>query len=219
MSDIERTPMPMDPVERFMVCVHSMAGLAGVSDIPEIQQYVDLLGEAVERHCFEQKHHFSPQKRVSVDRRRFIVIFKQRYLESYDLEYGKKLTAIEGKMINQGNRTLKDSGFDCDDYLKWVFEDFLLDNPKFAPPTIKQLCGTFCLHKFIVDNSDLKNERQSDARREKEALMLVNKGRALIRSSTDENFQENVKTALRKFKEDGIIKELRQRILAFEQST
>jgi hypothetical protein len=219
-KETDRVPIPEDNIERFMMLVWSMAGPCGVDQVPEVLHYVELLGQAVDRYSFEKKHKVSPQKKVSNDRAKFITIFKQRYMLAYDLEYGHRLTGVEGKLINQANRTLRDAGFECDEYLKWVFDSFLVDNPKFAPANMKQMCSNFVLHRFIVEHREVREERSKADKEKKDALSLIAKGRTLMRDAKaggDKEFEQRVKDILKKFKDKSImLPELRKSILGFE---
>lgn len=215
-KETEKVPIPEDNVERFMTLLWSMVGPCGIDQFPDILHYVEMLSQSIDRYSFEKTHSMSPQKKVHEERKKFIRIFKQRYVMAYDLEYGHKLTGIEGKLINQANKQLKDSGFDCDEYLRWVFDDYLVENPKFAPANMKQMCSTFFLHKFIVEHRGLKEERGVAEKEKKDVMALIGKGRELMRNAKengDSVTEEKVRQVLKDFKEKRImLSELRRAI-------
>lgn len=219
-EDIKRVPIPEDNVERFMTLILSMVEPCGIDQIPEIMHYVELLSQQVDYHVYSKKNKISPQKKVHEDRKRFIRIFKQRYRLAYDLEHSSRLTGADGKMINQANRFLIKEGFDCDEYLKWVFEEFLVDNPRFAPANIKQVCSNFVLHKFIVANDEVRKERYDDERRKKDLMALIGKGRAMARDAKDrgdEKFAERVTKVLKDFRDNNMVQEeFKKAIFALE---
>lgn len=199
MSRDKRNPVPEDNVDRFMGTVWSLVGPFGIDEVPEVYHYVELLGQAVERHAFERTHKMSPQKKVHADRSQFIAIFKQRYLQLTDLEYKRRITPVEGKMVHQVNKTLQKHGFESADYLKWLFEDYFLDEGReFVPPTLRQILADYFVHKFIVKNRELAVERRQVEVKRKDATDLANRARVLMRSegvsSEDKKrLQESVK--------------------------
>jgi len=210
-------PVPDDNAEKFMGMVYVMAEMCGIEDIPNVYQQVELLGESVARHVFEKNHKVSPQKKVHNDKKRFIVIFKARYVQIMSLEYTKTITPAEGKLINQTNRFLKNEGFSCDDYLQWLFEDFLVDNPHFRPPTMKSICAQFFLHSFIIANKDLKDNRKRQERNKKSGLDLISRGRVLLREGMPKEDDEMMRKTLKDYGEQRIIlTELRKVIEGFE---
>ena len=110
-EEVERAPIPEDRAERFMVIILAMVRDFGIDEIPEVHRQVEQLQEAVERHVWESRHRVSPQRRVHNERKRFISIFRARYLQLTDLEYRRKITPVDSKVINQVNRTLREEGF------------------------------------------------------------------------------------------------------------
>jgi hypothetical protein len=169
-----KKPVSENRIERFMGVVYVLASEFGIEEeSPEVYHYVQLLGEAVGRHVFEKNHKVSPQKKVHNDRKRFIAIFKTRYQQALDLEYTKAVTPQEGKLINQANKFLLKESFTPDDFLKWLFEEFLVENEKFMPPTIKSICSQFMLHSFIAANQELKESRKRQELAKKAAVDLI----------------------------------------------
>jgi len=204
-------PVPEDRAERFMGMVFVMAEMCGIEEYPEVYHYVELLSEAVGRHVFEKYHKVSPQKKVHNDRKRFITIFKTRYRQLMDLEYGKTLTPIEAKLINQTNRALAEAGFACDDYLAWLFEDFLVENPKFRPPTIKSICSQFFIHSFADANRELKDSKKRHELNKKEGLDLISRSRGLLRGGMEKEDDKNMREVLNKYgSRDIMLPELRK---------
>lgn len=198
-------PVPEDRVERFMGVVYVLAEEFGIEDVQEVYHYVELLGEAVARHIFEKYHKVSPQKKVHNDRKRFIAIFKRRYAELLDLEYTKKVTPVEMKLVNQANRMLFKDGFTTDEFLSWAFDDFLVENPKFQPPTMKSLCSQFVLHSFFAANRQLKDAKRRQELDRKAGMDLIQRARGLIRSGLEEDHEKKLKKALKNYGERDIM--------------
>jgi hypothetical protein len=217
-DDIERIPVPDNKVERFMFIIYSMVEDFGIDQVPEVLRQVEQLGESVDRYIWEERHKVSPSRRVHGDRKRFISIFKARYLQLTDLEYRRQVTPIDAKLVNQVNRTLRDAGHDAEEYLKWLFEEFLVENPKFCPPTMKQICSNFFIHKFLYENRKNSVVDKEEDDRQKEAHDLVARGRVLLRSGLSAENDEKVRERLKEYSEGRIIiHELRKFIEAVEQ--
>jgi len=213
-----KRPVPENAVERFMGMVWVMAEMCGVDDIPEVFHHVELLGESVTRHVFESTHKISPQKKVGVDRKRFIAIFKNRYQQTLDLEYTRAITPVEAKMINQVNKNLRVEGFSPDDYLAWVFDEFLVENPKFRPPNIKSMCSQHVTHTFFIANKEVKDAKKRQNLDKTAAMDLIKRARILLREEIDQSDKEIVTEGLKSYKEKRImLSELRKTIEGLEK--
>ena len=209
----EKHPVPEERVEHFMGIIWSMVEPFGIEEIPEVMDYIQLLSESVERHLFERRYKVSPQKKVNDDRKKYIAVFKQRYLQFSDLEYTRPVTPIDGKLIKQANKTLQDAGFTCEDYLKWTFEVFFEENPKFAPGTIKQTCSEHFLHKFLMEHKEEREQRQKEELAKKEGLALMNKARQLIREASDKETKEKIRELVKQYGDGSImLSEFRKRL-------
>jgi hypothetical protein len=181
-KDCSKSPVSEDRIERFFGLVANLAGVCEVEAEPEIYHYVELLGEAVARYSFQKTHKASPQKKVHDDRTKFIAIFKSRYRMEMDLEYSKKITPIEGKIINQINKLLMAEGFSCEDFLGWFFETFLVENPKFKPPTIKSICSQFIVHSFLAANREVSGLKKKEEVVKKDGMDLIGRARVVMRT-------------------------------------
>ena len=202
-----------------MGVVYSLVEPFGIEDIPEVFHYVELLGQAIERQIVESKFAGTPQHRMSADRRKFISIFKNRYLHLVDQEYSRAITGVDGRLINQLVKVMTDNGFDVDEYLAWLFEQFLSENPKFCPPTIKFSCSNFVVEKFLYENKEKIKQRREDEIRKKASLDLIARGRVLIRIyASDENIKKKIVDVLTGFRDGSImIEKLREEIEFLEK--
>lgn len=201
----KKTPVSSDKVERFMGVVYVLAEEFGINDIDEVYHYVELLGEAAARYSFEQSHKMSPQKKVHSDRKRFIAVFKTHYEQTYDLEYTKKIAPTEGKLIHQANKMLSNEGFTADEYLKWVFDQFIPDNSGLGIPTIKSVCSHWFLHSFITSNQELRKAKKRREMSRKEGMDLIQRARGLLRGEISEADQKNLKVSLKKYGDRDIM--------------
>jgi hypothetical protein len=201
----KKHPVPDNKMERFMALVYVLASDYGIEENEDVYHYVQLLGDAVSRQVFEQNHKVSPQKKVHLDRKRFIAIFKTRYQQLLDLEYTKKFTPVEMKLVNQANKLLLKEGFTVDEFLAWFFEEFLVDNEKFSPPTVKSLCSQFILHSFLTANRELKEAKKKKELEKKMALDLIQRARGLMRCSMEEKHEKKIGKALKEYGERRIM--------------
>lgn len=220
---VERFPIPDELIERFMGIIYSMVEPFGVDKIPEVMHYVELLGHAVDRHVFESMHASGSGKRVAADRRRFIAIFKARYLHHTDLEYSRPMTPADAKLIGQVIDLLEKKGFDAEEFLQWVFEVFLEENPKFNPPTVKFVCSQFVTEKFVYEHRAQMVQKKQEEAVKMEALAVIGRARAVMRKARDENRAadaEKVVEALKKYREGCImIEEVRNIVEEAEKQT
>lgn len=198
-------PVSEDRTQIFMSIVYMLADEYGIKDHTDVYHQVQLLGDSVARHVFENNHKVSPQKKSYEDRKRFIAIFKTRYNETYDLEYRKKITPAEGKLIGQVNKELLKTGFRADDYLEWVFETFLPDNERFGVPTIKAVTGQYFVHNFLTANRELKDSKNRQELDKKSGQDLIQRVRGLIREGMSDEDKKKIKEALSGYGEQRIM--------------
>lgn len=177
---VERFAVPELMPERFMGIVNSMVEAFGVDRIPDVMHHVELLGQAVERYVSESPSSEIPD-RTNLERRRFVAIFKNRYILQTDLEYTRPITPVDGKLMGQTIGILREKGFDVEEFLKWVFETFLEENSKFQPATIKVICSAFVVERFFLENKDLMRSRKEQAAVNAEAEGILGRARVQIR--------------------------------------
>ena len=214
----DKHPLPANQAEKFMAMVYALTDIMNIEEIPDVYHHVELLGESVARHAFETHHKMSPQKKVHSDRKRFIAIFKTRYQQLLDLEYIKKITAVEGKLVSQINKVLLKEGFTPDDFLKWIFDDFLIDNPKFRPPTLKSLCSQYVLHTFLDGNQALREAKKRQELDRIAGFDLIQRARGLRRiKGIDKKDDEKLKDVLEGYAQRSImLPEFRKVVEGFE---
>jgi hypothetical protein len=218
-DNVERHAVPEDRLERFMGLVYSLVEPFGVEEVPEVYHYVELLGQAIERQIVESKFVGVPQHRITADRRKFISIFKNRYLHMTDLEYSRAITGVDGRLVNQLSKILTDNGFEVDEFLTWLFGTFLVENPKFCPPTIKVSCSNFIIEKFLYEHREQIKQRREDSVRQKASLDLIARARVLIRDfSDDEISKKKVIDVLKSYRDGSImLEQMRVDIEAMEK--
>lgn len=199
-----RKAVSPDNIDRFESIIAHLLTPLGIDTIPEIMHYVTLLVNACDRYMFEVNHK-SPQSKLNHERKKFIVVFKARYLQLTDMEYPRAITDIDCKMINNLVKQLGEKSLAIEEYLKWLFEDFLPKNDKFNPPTLRFACGNIASERYFYEYKDLSKERSKEETRQKEVLDLVERAKVIMRMPVGEQFREKVKMLLKNFKTASIM--------------
>ena len=213
---IDRHPVPENICRAFLGTMWTMAKAMGVDKIPGACHYLQLAGDEIDRYLFEQKNPASTHHREDMERRKFIAIFRTRFLELTDFEYDKAITPVEAKMISQLCDNLAEKGFSVDEYLKWMYEDFLPTAEKFCPPQLRWSCSEFIVHKFFYENRDLMKQRKEQSANSKLSLDLINRARVCMRQTKPVEV-EKIKDAIKKFYDGGIvIDEMRRIVESYE---
>jgi hypothetical protein len=214
----EKNPVPEDGIQRFMQVVLSLVEPFGVDKEEDVHHYVVLLQKAVERNIFNRKNKGSLDTEEKREIRKFIAIFKQRYLQLVDNEYTDRPTPIEGRLIKSVVGKVQEAGLTGEDYLKWTFDEFLPENRKFIPPNIKQICANTFVAKFIYEKRGDVEKKKEMGIQSKDITDLANRSKALIRNpDVPEADKKNLRKALKKTTSgDIILEELRTQIEGFE---
>lgn len=200
-------PSHNHPFQRFMAIVDVTAEQFGVAESISVTNCLNELRAAVEKHVVETSSGVEKQQRLlEMEKRKFIAVFKARYLQFTDLEFTRMITPTDGRLIKQTVKHLNERGFTADDYLKWCFETFYPENQKFCPPSIKQACSSFILERFWFEHADVIKSKRESEKRKKIALDYISRGRVLIRSKPDDaEWKEKIKKILKDFKEGRIM--------------
>ena len=204
----DRFPVPEELPERFMGIVYSMVEPFGIDKVPEVMHYVELLGQAIERHVFDSCHDVGSKRKSVEDRKRFIAVFKQRYLHATDREYDHPVTPVDAKLIGQVSDMIEEKGLNVEEFLQWTFEIFLEDNPKFNPPTIKLVCSRFIVDKFLYDNRDKAKQKREEEIVKKGAIDVINRAKVLIREARESSRtadMDKVVDMLKRYRDGGIM--------------
>jgi hypothetical protein len=190
---IDRYPIPENMARAYMGTAWTMIKAFGIDKFPAAIHYFQLHCEEIERGIFEQNNPAVTRHKETGELRRYIAIFKARYLELSDSEYKNAISPVEGKMISQLCGNLQESGFTVDEYLKWIFEEFLPTADKFCPPQLKWTCCAFIVNKFMYVNKELKKERKESEVRSKMSSDLINSARVCMRKATKPEDVEKIK--------------------------
>lgn len=221
-SEIKRVaiPDPKQNVQTFIGLMLSVANLCKIQKIPELDHQVELLVRAAESYLWTKDHGGNPA-REGEEKRRFIVIFKNRFRVTYEYEYPNTITPVELKMIEQIiNNKLKPKHLDSDFFLAWFFDGFLARKPNFNPAHIKLVCSQVVWNDFVYDNRDNLKDKKDQALQESEAVNLINRGRESIRRTEDIELKTKITELIKKYRDGGIIFiEFRKQVLELEKAS
>jgi len=222
MENDKRSPVtnPKQNVQTFIGLTLNVARLCNIQKIPELEHQVELLVRAAESYLWQKEHGGNPM-REGDEKRRFIVIFKNRFRVINDYDYPNTISPVELKMIEQLiNNKLKPKHIDSDYFLAWFFDNFLVRKPNFNPATIKLTCTQVVWGEFMYDNRDNLKEKKEQALQESEALDLINRAREAIRRATVIDQKTKISILIKKYRDGGIIfSEFRKQVLEFEKAT
>jgi len=86
----------------------------------------------------------------------FIAVFKQRYLEYTDFDYREAISPATQVVILHAIKRLHEEGSSQIEYLTWFFDEFATQerNKQYMPPTMKFVCSTFVLDKYLFQMKD-----------------------------------------------------------------
>lgn len=218
---VERFAVPESLTDRFMGVVYSMVGPFGVDKVPEAMHFLELTGQALEKSSAGKEYLNAPD-RTHMERKRFISIFKSRYLHAMDYEYTRSITPVDGKLMGQTVSMLSGLGFDVSEFLEWLFDSFLKENEKFCPPTIKWTCSQFVTERFMFENKDKMKSRRQENQAAADAEGVVNRARVqirLMRTRGDKDGIEKMVERLKAYRDQRImLEELRAHVEELESA-
>jgi hypothetical protein len=213
----KRIPIPKPHVQQFHGMVVALSESLKISKIPEIQQYITLLGEACDRYVVEEDAIKTRKERVSSRNfRRFIAIWKERYLQEYDSEYGR-LDDGELGTVKRIIKEIDQHKLTVDDYLKWLFEEFFPNNTKLHP-NVKLAGSKNFIRQFVAEHVDTSKQRK---KREMANIEFTDLSNRIKKMASDPETKELAKKAYeeaKRFKNgDIIISELRKTVEGLER--
>lgn len=211
-----RSPVSENTFKAFIGILWTLVKSFGIDKCSEACHYLQLATDEIERYLFEEENPVVTRHRDDAERRKYITIFKTRFLELTDFEYDKAITPVEAKMINQLCISLREKGFTIDEYLGWMFEDFLPTAEKFCPPQLRWTCSDFIVSKFLYEHRERLKQKKEQELKSKISLDLINRARTCMRQLGTEDL-EKIKEILKRFISGGImIDEMRKTVEFFE---
>lgn len=180
--------------------------------------FIDQWEEEMNRMIFELSHGSSNQHRRVNDRRKYISVFKARYLQVHDWEYPADVSPMDIKCIDSLIDKILEKSFSIDEYLAWYFEVYIPDNPKMAPETIAKSACAYCFAAFMCANGAKIQQNKESQKENAELLNVIERAKVLIRESKTPEIADKTKEVIKNFREKRIILiEFRQQIDALEK--
>lgn len=180
----KKNPVPKDPLECYAGIVLSLSDVYGVRDIPEIFRCVEMLFDAIKKYRAAEESgtlHLDAEENAS--RKFFIAKFMESFKKTYGMEYPGKITPADSRIIGQILNRLKDIGVPMSDYISWVFDVWLSENPRFRLTHIKTLGSDSFINGFAMyaHETGLDVRRREESRRALELQDIETKVRCIKR--------------------------------------
>ena len=183
-----RNPIPNENFELFLLWLRTNSQVFRVRANTDINHYIELLDESIERHIFNlnNKSKVRTNKKQN-ERQKYVSIFKSKYLHLIEDEYTKIISPGEMKGIDQTVKKILEKNCTTEEYLTWLFEDYLIENSEFCPPVIKFTYSHHCLSKFFFVNKEKIKGRKESEMRVKRETDLFKRTRILYRKTNNED--------------------------------
>lgn len=137
-----------------------------------------------------------PQENTAAaEKKRFVAIFRKKYLEYADFEYNLPIEASSLFIIGNHVQKLMQEGSDSLDYLNWFFDEFMKEEynkQKYAPPTINVAVSTFILNKYLFLNKDRLRVRKGDIQNYVVKNAIMKLATDYLEKTRDRDFAQNV---------------------------
>ena len=187
---MNRKNIPKNKFGLFYSQMYLWAEICGIRSDPEISRALEILEDAVDSKMARTMT--TKQSKTLKDTnkcRKFISIFRSKYLEMTDQEYEKKPSDKEVKNIDRLIGKLDEKDISVEEYLMWLFDVFHPNNPKIDPNPAFASCDSI-LQKFIYENRNMLKKRKDDKIRSMKFKNLSAEARELYRETKDEGLRE-----------------------------
>lgn len=113
----------------------------------------------------------------TIETRKFISIYKQKYLELTDFTCEEKFTGATFVIIGNVIQKFLENMSGAEEYLNWLFDDYFREpgNKNLLPPNLKLVLSNFVINKylFIMKDTLLVRKRDTSNSRQRLALMKI----------------------------------------------
>lgn len=139
--------------------------------------------------------------------RAFIALFKRKFLELANFECQENPSTVDIMNIRRVIQNIADEGGNYVEYIDWFFGDFcsLEANKKYMPPSIKLMCSSGIVSKFLYVMKDSFRLRKDDLRNQTTRNALIQIALPLAERTKNKELTEkildfsNQKTTVTKF--------------------
>jgi len=174
--------VPTDNYQRFHYWLVEMSDVYGMWEDPDVKRALLVLFEKIQEHLGKSMAKQDSQKIGA----KVFAIFKQKYLESYDIEYQATMGGGAQMKIAEGMvEKLEKQGASIEEYMNWLFDDFFAGNDKLSPGLPLALSNNVLQSFFYQKKTELK-KRQIEKKAQDEGRILLQEARVLLRETNDE---------------------------------
>ena len=101
---------------------------------------------------------------LSKQKKIFIAVFKQRYLQNIDLKYEKPLNVTTNAILTKTLQKLLSQGTNSQEFLQWLWTQFftLQKNKRYLPCDIAFVCNSWIVDKFLYLKKESLRVRKRD---------------------------------------------------------
>lgn len=134
------------------------------------------------------------KNKLTNERKRFIAIFKSKYLDLTDMNYGETLDGIGIIKINKFVEKLIEQSSDSLEYLNWFFDDFarLEINKKYMPPSYGFVLQEWVVSKYFYANKDKFSIRKKDTLKSERRMVLTKLSVEMFNETQDKELGKEI---------------------------
>lgn len=166
-----------------------------VVDNSDVNNACLLLDEALTRAIYDAKNGNNvkrPKLKQNL-KKKYVAIFKTRYLQWTDNEYYKTITAQDLAALTHLLDSLEEWQYTVDEYLSWFFDEFGPANEELmSPPSIGLTYSNFTKQKFYMEHKAEIKQREENMRKTKDVADLTARARTIYRQSKDNSILESI---------------------------
>lgn len=202
---IQRTPVPDGKERQFLMVMAMIATQYDVFRIPGVEHHFNAMCGEVERFVYEKEHPHINTKKENSARVHFAKIFRERYYQYVDREYPKALLPVDFKKIESLLERLEESHSTADEYLEWIFEDYLPRNSSLGVPFIGTVCGSLFLENYCLAHKDLIKDKKKSSAEQQATIDLFSRMRSAARKLNTPETIQSARDMITAFKNGNLL--------------
>ena len=202
-------PVPKNNLECYAGILLSLSTVYGIRDIPELYNYVELLMRAIQKYRANEENNLQDVGNdESAERKKFIILFLNKFRQARGFDYPSSVTPADGNMIGDILNKLKGLGVKVEDYINWVFDTFEKENDKIKILQMKTVFSNFIFNNFVLyaHDSGLAEQRRLEEQKTIELNNIANRIRSIKREYGEgrPELVEKLKSAIEMLKSNRI---------------
>lgn len=134
------------------------------------------------------------EESITNEKRKFISLFKKKYLETCAIEFKQPISPVHQVNISRTITDLKKEGGNYVEFIEWFFDDFcaLEENKKFMPPEINFVCSNHIVTKYLYIMKDKLRIRKNNISKEAVRTMLLDIALAMQKRIKRHEFAQKI---------------------------